>query len=530
MPSKKAPKRTFLNYVFDKKRADDVIAFIEKCCFLSKGKDAGKPIRLRPWQKQILSELFGWYDPITGFRRYRQVFLALPRKQGKSHLIACIACVMLFYDNEEGAEVILAANAKHQAGIVFNAAHEMIKRSPILNKRAKRLASTYTIKVEETASVLKSISADAGTSLGLDPSCYIYDEYAFCTNPEFAFALSTSQGSRRQPLACFVTTAGHDLQGVGYKKWEYARSVLKDPASDPTFLPILYELPIEDDWTKEENWYKVNPALNDFRSLEELRDSYKQAVTPEEQHKFRQFYLNQWMQAPKTWLARERWDACADPNFDQALLKNADCFLSFDLSAVQDLTAISAVWVLSDGRYYIRVFNFIPDYNGQLRDKIVKDHVPYDAWAEQEWLTLLPGLAIDQEYILQKILELADTYMVKCVGFDPHGATKIVSDLEKAGLLMVKVRQGPLTLSEPMKELERMVLQKKVVHAGDPCLGWQISNVVPRKDAIGNLAPDKDRATGRIDGVVATIMALHCAIKMQPEPVKPKAEFRIHVF
>lgn len=529
MAARKTPKRTFLHYVFDQKRADEVIKFIERCCFLHKGVGGGKPIKLRPWQKEIIGELFGWIDPKTGFRRYRTLYLALPRKNGKSHLIACIACVAMFFDDEPGAEVVLAANSKEQSTIVFNAAHEMIRQSPILSKRAKRLASTYRIKVEETSSVLKSIAADGDTALGLDPSCYIFDEYAFCSDPDFAFALSTSQGSRTQPLACFITTAGYDLQGVGYKKWLYARSVLKDPASDPTFLPVLYELPMSEDWTLETNWARVNPALGDFRSLQELKDSFVQAVTPEEQHKFRQFYLNQWLQAPKHWLSREHWDACADPHWNLGALKNIPCFLAFDLSAVQDITAIAAVFTLPDGRYYIKTFNFLPDYNGALKDKEIKDHVPYQAWSDNEHITLTPGMAIDQDYVLRKIEELADNFMVKCVGFDPHGATKIVSDLEKLGLLMVKVRPGPITLSEPMKELERLVLQKKIVHDGNPCFGWQVSNVVPRRDALGNMAPDKDRASGRIDAVVASIMAIHCALRLEVEPEKPKADFRITV-
>jgi phage terminase large subunit-like protein len=359
----------------------------------------------------------------------------------------------------------------------------------------------------------------------------IYDEFAFCDNPDFYFTLSTSQGSRRQPLACYITTAGHDLQGIGYKKWLYARTIIGDESLDPTFLAYLFELPMSEDWTLEANWYKVNPALGDFRSLDELRDSFRQAVTPDEQHKFRQLYLNQWMQAPKTWIARERWDACFDPAFDEAQLKHLPCYLAFDLSAVADITAVAAIFALPGGRYHVKGFNWLPDYNGKLRDKAIKDHVDYIGWEEQGWVTLTPGLAIDQEYVQRKIEELADSYMVKCVGYDPHGATKIVNDLEKSGLVMVKVRPGPITLSEPMKEFERAVLTNRITHDGNPCLSWQISNVVPRKDALGNSSPDKDRATGRIDCVVAGIMALHCAIRMEvAEPVKKKTPIRISIF
>ncbi|MEO5923320.1 MAG: terminase TerL endonuclease subunit [Bryobacteraceae bacterium] len=516
--------RRYLHFVFDEERATAVIDFIETTCFLTKGKGAGAPIKLRPWQKRIIGELFGWIDPATGYRRYRTLFLGLPRKNGKSHLIACIACVMLFFDNEPGAEVVLAANSKEQSSIVFNAANDMIRFSPILSPLAKRKASTYKIAVEQTSSVLKSIAAEADTALGLNPSCYIYDEYSFCSKPDFHSALSTSQGARMQPLACYITTAGWDFQGVGFKMWQYAREVQKDQSKDPTFLAILYELEPEQDYTDEVNWSRVNPALSDFLTIESLRQVFQQ----EDPHVFKQYHLNQWTQAPKTWLKVEQWDACADPNFDESTLKSLPCFLAFDLSAVQDITAVTAVWTLPDGRHYLKAYSWLPDYNGRLRDKVTKDHVAYDKWAEQGWLTLIPGMAIDQDYIQAHIEKLAEEFLVKCCGFDPHGATKIVTDLEKTGLVMVKVRPGALTLSQPTKELERAVLSKRIVHDGNPCMSWQVSNVSLAQDRLGNVMPDKDRSTGRIDNVTAAVMALECATRMQPQ-VKPKAPFRVTV-
>lgn len=521
-------QKTFLHYVFDETLANRAIRFVERCCYLSKGSAAGKPLKLRPWQREIISNIFGWIDPSTGLRRYRRVFIFLPRKNGKSHLAAAIALYMLFADGEKGAEVILAANSRDQASIVYKAAAGMVNQSPVLKQLATPIPSSKRIPHLESDSVLKVISAEAPTALGLDISALIYDEVAFAPSRDLYDALTTASGSRKQPLHVFITTAGWDHEGVGHELYKYAHDVLADPKHDPTFYPVLFEVPANEDWSQESIWHTANPALGDFLNVEEIRNQARSALNnTADQNKFRTFHCNQWVQAAESWLDRTKWDGLANRQFNLASLRDVPCYIGLDLSSNQDLTAVVPLWIVNDTTFYAKPFLFLPE--ADLRERILRDKAPYDAWVEQGNVFLTTGATVDYSFISKKIHEIASTNTVKAIGYDPWQAHKLIGDLSNDGFTCVKLRQGHETLGAPTKELESLIVSKRLIHDGNACMSWQVGNVTVRKDANGNIVPDKRKSAHRIDGIAATVMALACAMKMNAAPEKKAAEFRVRV-
>lgn len=525
-PSKKPKIRRFLHYIYDPERAERAVRFIENCCYLAKGEWAGKPLRLRPWQKAIVREIFGWIDPSTGFRRYRKVFIFLPRKNGKSHLGAAIALYLLFGDGEAGAEVVCAANSREQGSILFKAASEMVVQSPYLADEGTVLRGTKRIlSVDGT---MKVIAAEANTTVGQDLHGVFYDEVAFATAREFYDALTTSGGSRRQPLQIYITTASWEIGGIGHQLYNYAKSVANDPKVDPRFLPVIYELDKNADWSDETLWQQANPALYDFLNVEELRDGCREAINNvASQGKFRMFHGNQWVSAADAWLNPVKWAKCEDPEFDERDLEGRPCHLGIDLSSKIDLAALAAMWELSPRRYYLKLWFFLPD--ADLRERILRDHVPYDAWAEQKMVTLTPGDEIDYQFIRVKVNELRASYQVRSIGYDPWNADAFIQQLKADGWpddACIPIRQGPQSLGEPSKEFEAAINSGRVSHGSNECMDWNVANVSVREDANGNIVPCKRKSRHRIDGVAASINALDRCLRA---PLKKKGSLRVHV-
>ena len=521
--------RTFLHYKFNPHKAKKAVTFIERYCVLFEGQFAGKPIQLRPWQKRLIEELFGWEDPATGLRRYRKAFWFFPKKNGKSTLIAGIALYMLIADGEAGGQVILASNSREQSMNVFRPAAGMVEQSPALQEECQIVASSKRILHPETKSFLAVIPAEAKTIQGLSISCLIYDEIADAPNRDLYDKLTTASKARIQPLQLFITTAGKDFEGIGHELYRYAKSVLADPKSDPTFYPCLFELDKTEDWQDEANWFKVNPALGDFNQLADMRAEYREALSSTSAaNKFKMYSLNQWIQAADSWLDADKWKQCYDPTFDESTLTQYPCFLSIDFAKITDLTAVSALWALGDRRYYLKTYFFIPEVG--LRERVLRDHVPYDSWIEQNWVTTCPGTELDYAFPKQLITDLSSKYHVKNISYDLWGARQFVQELEKEGIAPVTmVRFGHLTLAEPSKEFESLILGGRIKHDNSPCMNWQIGNVAPRLDQNANIVPDKQRSSGRIDGVCSTIIALYAALKT-PDEVKKPTELRVTLF
>jgi phage terminase large subunit-like protein len=476
----------------------------------TKGTFAGQPFNLRPWQRRILEQLFT--TGADGRRRYRQCLLMLPRKNGKTELAAALAIYFLLFDGEMGAEVYSAAADKEQASLVFHVAAQMIRNDAELLAQCEIIDSQKRIVHPASGSFYRAISAEAYSKHGFNASAVIYDELHAAPTRELWDVLTTSQGARRQPLTLAISTAGYDRHSILWELYAHAQRVREDPRLDPTFLPLLYEAPIGADWTDEHVWRQANPALGDFRSLEEMRIACQRArEIPAQENTFRRLYLNQWTEQADRWIALEAWDACRAAVDSLARRR---CYVGLDLSSTQDLTALVGVFPEDAGGFDVRARFFVPADHIQTRSD--RDKVPYREWARTGLLTATPGPTVEYAAIRAQLKDWAGVYDVREVAYDPWNATELVKQLERDGFVCVPMRQGFASLSAPTKALETAILARQLRHDGDPILRWNVGNVAIEQDAAGNLKPSKRVSTERIDGVVALIMAVDLLTRQAP--------------
>lgn len=473
-----------------------------------KGRNSGAPFELSDWQRyELIEPLFGW-KRIDGSRLYRRAFLAVPRKNGKSTLAAGIALYMLFADREQGAEVYSAAADREQAAIVFETARQMVDGSGPLAKIAR--VYRRSIAVPSSASNYRVLSADAYTKHGLNAHGIVMDELHAQPNRELFDVLATSLGAREQPLLVSITTAGYEQQSICREEWDYTVQVASGVIEDPSFLGVIYAAPEGADWTDPETWSTANPGIGVSIGLDYLQQECERAKSiPSYQNTFRRLHLNEWTSQDVRWLDLAAWDENAADLSSE--LEGEPCYVGLDLAATTDLAAAVAVFPRPDGRYAVEPHFFIPGED--LRERGLRDRVPYEAWSRDGHLIATPGDVIDYAAIRAKVNELGEKYHVLELAFDRWGSTQLVQDLEADGFTCVPFGQGFASMSAPSKELLRLILERRIAHAGHPVLRWNADNVAAIQDPAGNVKPDKRRSTGRIDGVVAAIMALDRAIR-----------------
>ena len=484
--------------------ARDPIAFINSLTH-TKGPHARQTFNLRPWQIRILRQLFKKRP--DGARQYRTCLLMLPRKNGKSELAAAVALYGLIADGETGAEVYSAASDRDQAGLVFGVAAQMIRNDPGLDAECYIVESQKRIVHRSSGSFYRAISAEAYSKHGFNASMVIYDELHAAPDRRLYDVLSTSMGARHQPMLLVISTAGYDRHSILWELYAHAKKVQERPSLDPTFLPILYEAPIDAAWTQPRVWKKANPALGDFRSLEEMQILAKRAQEiPAQENTFRRLYLNQWTEQASRWLPMTAWDACRT-DVDASWFEGRRCYVGLDLSSTTDITALVAVFPDDAGGFHLRAKYFVPAE--QIRERVHRDRVPYDQWLRDGRIIATPGNVVDYEAVRTELRAWDAAYDLREIAFDPWNATDLVTRLEEQdGFTCVKLRQGFPTLSAPSKALEAAILGKTLHHDGDPVLRWMVSNVSVDQDAAGNIKPSKKASTEKIDGVVALVMAI----------------------
>jgi phage terminase large subunit-like protein len=498
---------------------DRAVAFINLLQH-TKGVHAGESFNLRPWQeKRIIRPLFKVRR--DGLRQYRTCLCMLPRKNGKTEIAAAIAVYGLLGDGELGGEIYSAAADRDQATLVFNVAAQMIRQEPELEAQCDIVDSQKRIVHRPSNSVYRAISAEAYSKHGFNASMIIYDELHAAPSRDLYDVLSTSTGARLQPLLFVVSTAGYDRHSILWELYAHAIRVRDKPEIDPTFLPIIFEAPIDADWTDERVWYKANPALGDFRSIEEMRTAAARAKeVPAQENTFRRLYLNQWTEAAARWIAMPSWDACRRARPE---LAGRRCFVGMDLSATTDLTALVAVFPDEDGFEVLAHF-FCPA--DRIRERSLRDRVPYDQWAKDGTLTATPGNVVSYDAVRALLRTWDERYDLISLAFDPWNATDLTTRLqEEDGMICIAMRQGFASLSAPTKALEAAILARTLRHDGNPILRWCVSNVSVDVDAAGNMKPSKVTSTERIDGVVALIMAVDL---MQRHTTPNKPTYRIH--
>lgn len=498
--------------VYDKSAANYAVMFIENLCH-TKGTWAGKPFELIDWQEQIIRDLFGTLKP-NGYRQFNTAYIEIPKKQGKSELAAAVALLLTCGDGEERAEVYGCAADRQQAAIVFDVAADMVRMCPALSKRVKILASQKRLIYTPTNSFYQVLSAEAYSKHGFNIHGVVFDELHTQPNRKLFDVMTKDSGdARMQPLYFLITTAGTDTHSICYETHQKAKDIIEGRKIDPTFYPVIYGADESDDWTDPKVWKKANPSLDITVGIDKVKAACESAKqNPGEENAFRQLRLNQWVKQAVRWMPMEKWDKCAFA-VDEDELEGRVCYGGLDLSSTTDITAFVLVFPPLDDedKYIILPYFWIPEDNLTLR--VNRDHVPYDVWERQGYLQTTEGNVVHYGFIEQFIERLGERFNIREIAFDRWGAVQMVQNLEGMGFTVVPFGQGFKDMSPPTKELMKLVLEQKIAHGGHPVLRWNMDNIYIRTDPAGNIKADKEKSTEKIDGAVATIMALDRAIR-----------------
>jgi phage terminase large subunit-like protein len=491
-----APKPEGARFV--KAAGDRAAKWIEANLRHFQGRWAGQPFYLLAWQRRLVRELFGW-QRADGTRLYRRCYVEAPRKSGKTMLAGAIALYLAYGDSEAGPQVGFAAYDQEQAKLCYGAARHMIEANPELFEQTLIYNSALEMKLKDNpGGILRCLSRESKQQYGLNLHGLVFDELMTQKTRDMWNALTSAQGAREQPLVFAISTAGWDQLSVCFEQHELVREIHEGNAVDDVFLGVVFGAPMDADWTDERVWRRANPSLGETVTLDHYREHARRAQNqPTEQNAFRTLLLSQWVGQAERYLDMGSWDGC-DPEPD----RKGEAYGGLDLSATTDLTAFA---VLVEGTD-VYLWAFLPEEGILERER--RDRVPYRLWAERGSLTLTPGPVIDYAYVKRAVLEAAAAFDLRSVEFDRWNSSQIVRELEDEGIVMVEVGQGFSSLSAPTKELQRLVVEGKLRHGGDPLLRWCASNVAVTMDAAGNVKPAKDRSAHRIDPVVALVIAI----------------------
>jgi len=497
---------------YDKAYADHAVSFIE-CLTHTKGTWSGKPFDLIDWQEQIIRDVFGTLKA-DGYRQFNTAYIEIPKKMGKSELAAAVALLLTCGDGEERAEVYGCAADRQQASIVFDVAADMISMCPSLAKRVKILRSQKRIIYKPTESFYQVLSAEAYSKHGFNIHGVVFDELHIQPNRKLFDVMTKGSGdARTQPLYFLITTAGNDTNSICWEIHQKAKDILDGRKIDPTFYPVIYGADEADDWTDPNVWKKANPSLGITVGIDKVVAACESAQqNPAEENSFRQLRLNQWVKQAVRWMPMDKWDTCAFA-VDPDSLKGRVCYGGLDLSSTTDITAFVLMFPPKDedDKYIILPYFWLPEETLTLRAK--RDHVPYDVWEKQGYIKTTEGNVVHYGFIETFIEELGKKYNIREIAYDRWGAVQMVQNLEGLGFTVVPFGQGFKDMSPPTKELMRLTLDEKLSHGGHPVLRWMMDNIFIRTDPAGNIKPDKEKSTEKIDGSVATIMALDRTIR-----------------
>jgi len=500
---------------FDEAAAQLALDFFPEFLQFIEGSKAGQPFVLEPWEAAFVANLFGWKRK-NGLRRYRRCILFVPRKNGKTPIAAGVGLYVLFVDDEAGAQNYCAGADRDQAVLVFRHANHMANADEDLSAKSRCFTSTKTlVKLDgsgnETASFFRAISADDKTKHGYNIHLVIVDELHTQPNRDLVDTLVTGTANRDQPIILFITTSDYDHPSICNEEYDYATKVRDGIIDDPSYLPVIYEASIDDDWTDPEIWAKANPNLGVSVSLDYLERACKRAQeSPAFENTFKRLHLNIRTEQDVRWLQMDKWDECAGAIED---VDGQECFAGVDLATTTDIAA--ALFYFPHNGAVVSRF-WIPEESAHKRER--RDRVPYLTWAREGLVKLTAGNVIDYDVIREDIRELGTQFNIREIAIDRWNSTQLTTQLAGDGFEMVPFGQGFASMSAPTKELEKLVLGGKIAHGGNAVLRWMASNVSVEMDAAGNLKPSKKKSTEKIDGMVALVMAIGRAISSDGKP------------
>lgn len=544
-------------WVFSAAAADRAIQFIEGYLRLSIGPRAGKAFLLAPFQAFVVGSLFGWLNLETGQRRFRSAYFSVGRGNAKTTLAAAIGLYMLIGLREFRSHVYCAATKKDQAREVHNEAKAQVKGSPPLRRRLKIL--TNTITHAPTMSKFEPLGKDYDTLDGLNSFCVIVDEFHAHKSSETYTVLDTSLGKRfpSTPLMLAITTAGSDPQSPCGQTDTFSQRVLEvqiesgEVLDDTHFVYIARAdlevgprvvvgeeedgeeapAPVYDEWDSLEAIQKANPGLGVTCSLEDIMRKVRKAREfPADLWSFYRRHLNLWTQARTRWIPIEKWNLNAMEVPLERLL-DKPCFAGLDLATTTDLVTCCLLWPpdlhgldLPGNPYLAHWLIWLPEET--IRERVKRDHVPYDAWVRQGHARETLGNVVDYDAMLEDIKATSKDYPIREFGYDPWNAAPIVQWLQKDGFNLFPVRMGERTMSPPMMQLEALIISRRIWHGGNPAASWSAGNIVAIKGPTGSMKPDREKSAERIDPTVALLIALERSIRSDETGPKTPYEDR----
>ena len=500
----------------DKNRALEPIEFIQ----MLKAVDDfyGQPFLLLDWQHELLWDVYGTVKE-NGYRRYKYAYLEVPKKNGKTSLIAAIALYHLTCD-PEGGQIYCCAADRQQAELVYKAACGMREQNSDLEDILKLTDSKKEIKNRLTGTTLKVLSAEAYSKHGLNPTVVIFDELHAQPNRDLWDVMTFGAGAaRREPIWWVITTAGDDpdRHSIGWEVHDMATKIQNKEIENPNWYVKIYNAPDDANIYDEETWHRANPSLGKTIPVEVVREEALYARNSESAEKlFRWLRLNQWVSLKATgWLPLTLWDNTNDTNIDASRLIGKRCYIGLDLSSTTDLTAAAVLFPPQEGvnNWYVMFDAWIPE--DRMTEKIREDKVPYDSWVKSKYMFATPGDTVDYDFVEARIKTLARQYDVKYLCVDPWNSRMLTQRLAKANIEPVEVPQTISGLSPGMKEMERLLRVGELTHESNPVARWCFGNIVIATDGNENIKPMKNKSRDRIDVIVALINAINIAIKFE---------------
>lgn len=506
---------------YSQPKVDEVCDFIE-CLTLTKCTRSGEPepFEVLPHTRRIIEGIYGLRRP-DGRRLTRKCFATFGRKQAKTQIAAAIAAYEFFMGDEPMQEIYFAASSADQAARCYEAVRDMIAEDPELESLCKITDSIRKIVNVSNGNILKVLSADGKRQHGFNPSMVVFDELHAWTDQhrELHAALSTGSKSRRQPLWLTITTAGTEIESLWGQEYEYAKQVDAGEVDDPSYLPIIYEVPKDADWTDKGLWPLALPLLaSGHHQIEDYEEEFRMALQmPSKQNEFRRLYLNQQTSATTQWIPIADWDLCIG-SVDESELSNLPCWGGLDLGDTRDLTSLSLCWPLPGGQVFVRSWGYIPAGTVQSRGK--RDGVTYEAWARDGHIKLTDGNVTDWKAVRYHIKELSLKYQIRGIGYDRWGARDCVRDLTEDGINVMQFGQGYSSMSPAVKRAETLIFGGMLTHEENPALRWNIDCAKVKSDEAGNkklVKPPQHVNSRRIDMAVSMTMAIGVSIIDEPE-------------
>lgn len=489
---------------FDVELAEMAVEFFAEFLTHIEGELAGQPFVLEQWQRGIVLNLFGWRNP-DGTRRYRELFVYVPRKNGKSTLIAGLMILLLCMDNEYGGQLYAAAGDEDQARVLFDMGKEMVRNEPRLEDRLDVMARE--IVRPETNSRYRVIDSKPGTKHGLNAMAAAVDELHVHPDGELFHVLETSTGARRQPLMIGITTADVDQPSFCNDKLREAEEVVSGTNPDRALLPVIYQASPTDDPMSPETWAKANPNLGVSIKREYLeRQAQKASRSPAMMAVFKRLHLNVRTSFSNSWMVLEDWDRCGGHVDPDELVGTAACG-GLDLGTSGDVSAFVEAFPLGDDVIALVCKFWVPSYRIEVEPET--RGVDWLRWVTEGWVEVHDGRTTDHrkitEYIAERRVHHSLTTVVLDRAFQAH---QVACDLVEAGIDVTAMGQGFFSMGVPTREFSDRVLSRKLRHGGNPVLRWMIGGTKVDQDPAGNLKPNKRNSSVKIDGVVAAIMAI----------------------